>query len=142
METLLRRYAFHGLTPDERRRIPGKARRAATAHARACGVPCERVADLETCIGEAVKNAVRFGADGTGIVVCVSCWPGRYRWVVINDGGRWFDVAAVLEREAVSTVTDDEHGRGYLLMEGLMDTLDVERADGVTTVTGGLRWEK
>jgi anti-sigma regulatory factor (Ser/Thr protein kinase) len=63
-------------------------------------VPCERVADLENCIGEAVKNAVRFAPDATGIVVCVSCWPGRYRWVVINDGGCWFDVAAVLAREA------------------------------------------
>jgi anti-sigma regulatory factor (Ser/Thr protein kinase) len=140
VETLLRRYAFHGLTPDERGRIPGLARKAVTGHARACGVPCERVADLECCIGEAVKNAVRFGADGTGIVVCVSCWPGRYRWVVINDGGCWFDVAAVLLREAASTVTDDEHGRGYLLMEGLMDRLAVTRECGETRVEGALAW--
>jgi hypothetical protein len=45
-----------------------------------------------------------------------------------------------LVREAASTVTDDEHGRGFLLMRGLMKTLTVTRECGETRVEGRLAW--
>ncbi|MGZ4133174.1 MAG: SpoIIE family protein phosphatase, partial [Actinomycetota bacterium] len=74
-------------------------------------------------LNEAAANAIEHGASGGEIVVAIEV-RGEDLEMRVHDRGRWQERPSAGDR-----------GRGLLLMRALMDDVQVERADGGTTVT-------
>lgn len=118
-----------------------RARQAASEYLKASGVPYGPCEDLELAIGEASKNVAAVAPSASMMVLTVEVEGGSCRWSVWDNGSEIFDLGAVLIREAVTTLTLEEHGRGALMMMALMDTLTVVSDETHTTVEGVLRWD-
>ncbi|MGZ4150786.1 MAG: SpoIIE family protein phosphatase, partial [Actinomycetota bacterium] len=74
-------------------------------------------------LNEAAANAIEHGASGGEVVVAIEV-RGEDLEMRVHDRGRWQERPSAGDR-----------GRGLLLMRALMDDVQVERADGGTTVT-------
>ena len=103
--------------------------RAALHRWLACiGVHGQLSADVMLASGEAVGNAVEHGhsAHPDGLVTLHADVAGTALHLRISDTGVW---------KGPDPVPDPRRGRGMALMRGLMDVVDVQHADGGTTIT-------
>jgi serine/threonine-protein kinase RsbW len=99
------------------------------AIARKIGCAVGREFEVETCLREALANAILHGAKGDPtqkIQFCVSCDQDRGMLIVVRDPGPGFD-----PRHIPTPVVGEElfatHGRGIYLINQLMDEVSFER---------------
>ena len=114
----------------------GSVRRRVADHARALAFGEDDVYALTLAVGEACSNAVSYGGAGfTDPQVFVTCAvpaPGRLQIDIQNQGNGFhpdmFAVTALPDPDAFAV-----HGRGFALMQALMDDVQV-LSDGGNTV--------
>ncbi|WP_043677055.1 ATP-binding protein [Streptomyces xylophagus] len=98
-----------------------EARRAVREH---LGVPCPEV---QLCVSELLTNVIRHLGEGTPVTLRVTCEGGRTRIAVTDpEPYAWLVVRAA--------GTDDEHGRGLLLLDALAVRWGVEQGPEGKTV--------
>jgi serine/threonine-protein kinase RsbW len=96
-----------------------------------------RCFQVETCVAEAVNNAIFHAYDnqpGREVVVTWSLDATRIQ-IEVSDRGRAMD----LKRLPLSTVEvpgpDAEHGRGWYIMHAWMDAVAYSSEGGINTLT-------
>lgn len=111
----------------------GRARDFAAACLEEAGIHGEDSYDILLALNEAVANSCRHAGDSGRVTVTISCEviPGHFI-IQIVDNGRGFDfVPEMFEMpEPLS-----QGGRGFFLMNELMDDVDVFSDGFGTTVT-------
>jgi anti-sigma regulatory factor (Ser/Thr protein kinase) len=104
------------------------AREYAHIAAAAFGFDDDRCYELAFAVNEAVTNAIRHGkADEQGCIHLSALADGDRLTFAVRDCGTF--AAATFDR-----VTSSERGRGFALMTGLMDAVQLYAAPGSTTV--------
>lgn len=103
---------------------------AASAAGRCAGLLPARLADIETAVAEACLNGLEHGASGQSggsVDLTFGVCQGSFR-VVVRDGGRGFDPAAVDEPSIAGALAGGgcERGWGLFLMRRLADKVDVQ----------------
>ncbi|MGO9321158.1 MAG: ATP-binding protein [Solirubrobacteraceae bacterium] len=106
----------------------GLAREYAHRAAAAFGFDAERCYEVAFAVNEAVTNAIRHGRpDEHGHIHLSAVSDGDRLTLAVRDYGTF--VAS-----AVGATTSPEGGRGFALMAGLMDTVQLCVSPGSTTV--------
>jgi len=104
------------------------ARAYAHRAAAAFGLDADRCYELAFAVNEAVTNAIRHGkADEQGCIHLSVLVDGDRLTFAVRDYGTF--AASTFDR-----VTSSERGRGFALMTGLMDAVQLCAAPGRTTV--------
>lgn len=91
------------------------------------GFPQEDVADVELAVSEAVTNSVEHGSAPCGepaVVVKCRAWDD---WLVVEVEDE--NPVAVLPTHPTPSASQDERGRGVLMMRALMDECEDCRTD-------------
>lgn len=110
-----------------------EARHKAGQICREAGVSDEDCSTLNIALGEALTNAILYGAPiGPKVdahdLVCLSIWDFHDRLILeVHDRGPGFDPPPPYAMPAADT--EEVHGRGLPLMERLTDALMVCRGD-------------
>jgi anti-sigma regulatory factor (Ser/Thr protein kinase) len=106
-----------------------RARRYAHEAAAAFGLDEERCYEVVFAVNEAVTNAIRHGRpDEQGCIELSACSDGERLTLIVCDHGTFVPPAAVEGGPSC------EGGRGFPLMAGLMDTVELHTLPGCTTV--------
>lgn len=118
-------------TPDDQFEITAHPQKAAQARERvrgaaaAAGLSRSELDDLEIAVGEAVTNAILYGAPSATSRIVISCTyrpDERAFHVEVRDQGRGFDPNQIRQ----DNNTDLLGGRGIRLMRALMDSVTLE----------------
>ncbi len=114
----------------------GAVRRRVADHARALAFGEDDVYALTLAVGEACSNAVSYGGAGLPdpqvVVTCAVPAPGRLQIDIQNQGNGFHpDLPALAALPAPDAFA--VHGRGFALMQALMDDVQV-LSDGSNTV--------
>ncbi|MFW6108341.1 MAG: ATP-binding protein [bacterium] len=95
---------------------------------------------VATAVCEAVANAARHAYEGRDGLIEVRYLQTPHDLLVeVRDTGRGFDLAATEPLTADAGDSERESGRGFLMMRGLMDAVEVDSAAGRGTT---VRMEK
>jgi anti-sigma regulatory factor (Ser/Thr protein kinase) len=107
------------------------AREYAHQAAAAFGLDPDRCYEFVFAVNEAVTNAIRHGMPDEQGHICLSVHAdAEHLTLAIRDYGSFRAPEADTGQDAASL----DHGRGFALMAGLMDTVQLCVASGSTTV--------
>lgn len=107
------------------------ARRATRAVLQAWQMGAEAIDGAALVVSELVTNAVEYAQPPLALHLHREPAEGRFFWVSISDGGP----AQPAQEER--SCAEDEHGRGLMIVNALVD------AHGVDTYSGGtIRWAR
>ena len=113
----------------------GTVRRRIAEHARALAFDEDAVDALTLAVGEACSNAVSYGGAGLPdpqvVITCALPAPGRLQVDVRNQGNGFHPDVAALGALPDPFAT---HGRGFALMQALVDDVQVLSDGRNTTV--------
>lgn len=104
-------------------------------------VPQESIDDVALALSEACGNVIRHatGSSEYGVQLCVA---DTHCTVEVCDLGPGFDPADIADMPAeLDDVPGAEDGRGFPLIDALMDELQFVREDDTTTVRLIKRWD-
>ncbi|MGY1604865.1 ATP-binding protein [Geodermatophilus sp. SYSU D00815] len=102
-------------------------RRTVRTWARSCGLPPDRVEDLELVAAELTSNGIRHGGGGGAVAM----------WVADGAAVLQFTDAGVLTEPLTGRLRPDpaaDGGRGLYLVNHLCDLVQLRSADAGTTV--------
>jgi anti-sigma regulatory factor (Ser/Thr protein kinase) len=116
--------------PEQARAV----RHAVSDYLQGLGWPLDPIQAVTLAAGEAINNAVSYGAKlpGAEVSVCCRLTAPDTLTIEVRNPGTGFQP----EIDEISTLPDDmaEHGRGFALMSLLMDEVNVFAEDDETVV--------
>ncbi len=99
----------------------------------------EKQMDIRLCIMEAVQNALLYGCpqnqNDASVEICWQCTPQGFSFTVTDEGP---GVPKSLQHQTWDMISLEEHGRGLLLMQAILDEVTFNETGN--SLSGWLRW--
>lgn len=95
--------------------------------------------DIRLCVMEAVQNGLLYGCPAdkpeASVQICWQCSSQGFRFTVTDEGPGIPEQLRNLDGDILSL---EEHGRGLLLMQAILDEVCFDETGN--SITGTLRW--